>query len=216
MQVVKKIEIGEKTPPRRDNDWNRMGSRPKAEDNCECLTCGKKFHLTPSKIAKGKGRYCSRACHADAQRKITGDARWNWKGGPENWDRTGSGEMKKCAGCQVTFYAARKRIRYCSIACHHKATAKRGPEHRLWKGGTKTRPEEWKRVENQEWREAVFKRDAYICQMCHQTGGKLNAHHIKSWKDYPELRYVIDNGLTLCSSCHKEVHSPKKSASCVA
>jgi hypothetical protein len=25
---------------------------------------------------------------------------------------------------------------------------------------------------------------------------------MKSWKNYPSLRYVIDNGQTLCVNCH--------------
>lgn len=57
------------------------------------------------------------------------------------------------------------------------------------------------------WRKAVFERDNYTCVWCGQRGGRLNADHIKSWRDYPELRYAIDNGRTLCTDCHKKTAS---------
>ena len=67
-----------------------------------------------------------------------------------------------------------------------------------------------KRIRNsgeyKEWREAVFKRDNYTCQNCMRKGGKLNAHHIKHFKDYPDLRLDIENGITLCVDCHHAVH----------
>lgn len=53
------------------------------------------------------------------------------------------------------------------------------------------------------WREAVFKRDNFTCQSCNKKGGYLEPHHIKGWAQYPELRYEVSNGQTLCKACHK-------------
>jgi len=53
------------------------------------------------------------------------------------------------------------------------------------------------------WRNEVFKRDDFTCWICGEKGGTLNAHHLFSWAKYPELRYHIPNGLTLCEDCHK-------------
>jgi len=56
------------------------------------------------------------------------------------------------------------------------------------------------------WREEVFKRDNYTCQSCFKRGGiYLEAHHISSFKYYPELRFDTNNGLTLCKECHSEI-----------
>jgi 5-methylcytosine-specific restriction endonuclease McrA len=34
----------------------------------------------------------------------------------------------------------------------------------------------------------------------------LHSHHIKPYKTHPELRYDVNNGVTLCGSCHREYH----------
>ena len=77
-----------------------------------------------------------------------------------------------------------------------------------WKGGSSLlRHREMGRIEYKLWRAKVFERDGYKCQNCGKVGGKLNAHHIKPWADYPELRYDIDNGITLCKECHLIAHA---------
>ena len=56
------------------------------------------------------------------------------------------------------------------------------------------------------WREAVFARDNYTCQKCGVMGGRLEAHHIQSFTEFPELRFAINNGITLLDKVHKEFH----------
>ena len=60
------------------------------------------------------------------------------------------------------------------------------------------------------WRHRVFERDNYTCAVCGRRGCRLNAHHIKSYAYYPELRYDETNGVTLCEDCHKEVHRQRR------
>jgi hypothetical protein len=71
------------------------------------------------------------------------------------------------------------------------------------------------------WREAVFLRDNFTCQnpnceYCHnKLGILLNAHHIKPFSLYPDLRFDINNGVTYCaeyhlnSKLHNELHPNK-------
>lgn len=63
--------------------------------------------------------------------------------------------------------------------------------------------------EYHKWRINVYKRDKYTCRICGQIGGKLNAHHKKSYIKYPEIALDINNGITLCKECHKKVHKSK-------
>ena len=83
-----------------------------------------------------------------------------------------------------------------------------GENCHLWKGGISSLNVQIRgSLEYRLWREAVFKRDDYTCLECKQRGGKLNAHHIKPFSLFPELRFAIDNGATLCELCHKKTDS---------
>jgi predicted restriction endonuclease len=55
----------------------------------------------------------------------------------------------------------------------------------------------------QKWRKDVYTRDKFQCRWpnCNNTK-KLNAHHIKTWAQYPGLRFNINNGITLCKYHH--------------
>ena len=137
-----------------------------------------------------------------------------------------------CPECKTEFmdWAISKR-KYCSTKCAnlHKmenyrgdnATSRRpgvgekirqskkgirtvyGETHGNWRGGiSRAYKTGYYSVEYKQWRQRVFERDSYTCQECGIKGTYLTAHHIKSFAKYPDLRFDIDNGLTLCENCH--------------
>lgn len=68
------------------------------------------------------------------------------------------------------------------------------------------------------WREAVLRRDKYLCQICKRYGrtdadglpvrGNV-AHHIKTVEEHPELRLRVENGMCICEKCHNRIHPEK-------
>ena len=83
----------------------------------------------------------------------------------------------------------------------------RGENSYSWKGGIT--PENVKirnSIQMKLWKESLLIRDNWTCQKCGQNGGKLESHHILNFSTYLDLRFDINNGITLCKKCHKEFH----------
>lgn len=78
-------------------------------------------------------------------------------------------------------------------------------KHPFWKGGI-TPINQTIRVsdEYKEWRLSVFTRDNYRCQWCGIRGGKIQADHIFPFSQHKNKRFLLSNGRTLCSGCHKK------------
>jgi len=83
--------------------------------------------------------------------------------------------------------------------------AQKGEKSYMWKGGVSPINKIIRKsVKFKLWRESVFKRDDYTCQQCKIRGGILHPDHIKPFALFPELRFNLDNGQTLCINCHKK------------
>lgn len=56
------------------------------------------------------------------------------------------------------------------------------------------------------WRLGVLERDDFTCQACGQRGGRLEAHHLSSFRKDRDKRYSLENGATTCKPCHRAFH----------
>lgn len=126
-----------------------------------------------------------------------------FKKGYTPWNKNTSCRVNKICICGKTFRVLPADIRrgrgnFCSKPCAHSKE-----RNKAWKGGvTPLNSLIRKSSRMREWRKTVFERDNYTCQGCGQVGSELQVDHIKSFADYPELRFDIDNGRTLCKPCH--------------
>lgn len=85
--------------------------------------------------------------------------------------------------------------------------AGRGENCHLWKGGITPKNQKIRTsIEYRLWREAVFARDNWTCRKYGGRGGKIHAHHLQNFSQWPELRFAIDNGITLSDKAHIEFH----------
>lgn len=117
---------------------------------------------------------------------------------------------KICRHCKNLFIVNKneyaRRI-FCSRSCS--ASNKIGDKALNWQGGKTSESDKIRTSKKyKEWRLAVFKRDNYTCLHCgDNTGGNLEADHIKPRSIFPELTLDINNGRTLCKDCHKKTNT---------
>lgn len=176
--------------------------------NKNCIFCGSVFSSTPSQNLKT----CSLKCRSQLYSKIKLE---NYIG-------------KVCIVCNTVFKKMKhKSVKTCSKECRSKYLSKihtgrvmppktlkwriemsekmKGDKAPNWKGGvTPIHKRLRKSIEFKVWRDAVFKRDDWTCQVCKIRGGTLHPDHIKQFALFPELRFEINNGRTLCATCHKQ------------
>jgi len=148
-----------------------------------CLVCKqdfKPFGEYKTRIQK----YCSKDC-------------WNKRSPPA---------IKNCLICNKLFSTYEKKTKfYCSNKCRNKSYSIRftGSKSHLWKGGkTIISILMRKNASYRNWRKAVMERDGYKCVLCGKHDKHLESDHIKPVSERPDLIYEINNGRTLCRTCH--------------
>jgi len=144
-------------------------------------------------------------------------------GQPVNKGRKFSDIWKKNIGKANSI--SHKGLKY-SLGTRKKVSeARKGERCHFWKGGISKGFNDLKEkirrcFEYRQWRSDVFHRDNFTCQECGDNkGGNLEAHHLKLLltiiKEYNiktidealncEELWDINNGLTLCKNCHKNL-----------
>jgi endogenous inhibitor of DNA gyrase (YacG/DUF329 family) len=166
----------------------------------KCPICDKEFRA----VKEFEGRitkYCSKEC----------------------WANRGSKKKNiECLRCGKIFSVGnniKSKVRtFCSRECSY--AYKVGEKSNTYKDGKSLERERGRdSYELSKWRKEVFKRDNYLCKKCGKEG-YLHAHHIKHYADNTELRFDINNGITLCEKCHGEIHNRnfanKRVKSCIS
>jgi endogenous inhibitor of DNA gyrase (YacG/DUF329 family) len=181
----------------------------------KCYECGKLCQKYPYKIRDCKHVFCSKKCQLKNLEKIVKER-----------VRNGTFNLKPKSGKDNPFYGKKhtekskeiNRIKHQGRKQTKEVIEKRirrGERCNFWKGGIT--PINFKirnSLEYRIWRKAVFERDNYTCVWCGARSEKgkkviLNVDHIKPFSLFPELRFSIDNGRTLCKSCHEKTETYK-------
>lgn len=164
----------------------------------ECFICKKIFEKIKTCSVKNwdKVKYCSKKCYTEAQKLGLHKNALGYKHTEETKKHLSEvhiGKIGYWLGKDSPFkgHFGSKRL---------DIIGKNNPN---WNNGsTLLRQQKRHSIEYKEWRRKVFERDDFTCQICSKRGIYLEPHHIKSWEKYPELRYSVENGQTLCKTCH--------------
>lgn len=174
--------------------------RPNKKVLVMCDYCKNELKIFPSRSII-KHHFCNVSCQIEWQKV--------YHSGTNNPQWKGATLAKVCEYCRRTFKPRRKDAQFCCDYCRISDLTEwqYGSDNPAWKGGTTT----GRRVLEMQgiykaWKRKVFERDKYRCSMC-GSKRQIEAHHIKTFALYPELRTDLDNGITLCNECHRKLNS---------
>jgi 5-methylcytosine-specific restriction endonuclease McrA len=137
--------------------------------------------------------------------------------GMKSWNN--NRDNRKCLSCNSEFETTLgvSGKTYCSVQCYWVSLIgfRTGEANHNWKGGVTSKNEKARKSPKyKRWAATVKRRDNYTCQICGVRNKKglgktilLHSDHIKPFSLYPELRFELDNGRTLCFDCHKQTET---------
>lgn len=104
----------------------------------------------------------------------------------------------------LSFRARKQVLRQGGIpnACKFtpESVRKMGPDHWNWKGGISLYQRDGEL--QSRWSRRVMQKKGRVCLLCWEESKPVHVHHLKSWGQFPDLRYDIQNGIPLCFDCH--------------
>lgn len=175
----------------------------KVEKECSYLDCNNTFQTTEYLLSIKKGSFCSKICcdkakvgkkHSEEHRnKQSQNSFWKGKKRPpfsEEWKMKISLSHKGLHAGEKNFFFGKPNS---------------GPNNPRWISDRSQLAKKQERNDSsyREWRTCVYKRDSYKCRINNEEcSGRIEAHHILRWSEYPEVRYNIDNGISLCKYHH--------------
>ena len=160
---------------------------------------GQKILLSAESREKIRQKLIGHKLSEESKRKI----------GIKNTGRIKSEDTRKKMGIKSSMYwKGRKKTeehkRNLSLSKKGKYCGDKNPN---WKGGVS---KDYHNIrtssETKSWRTSVFERDNYTCQKYGTIGHSLVAHHINNFSNFPELRFDVNNGITLSRKAHIEFH----------
>ena len=167
-----------------------------------CHYCNKPFHVVPARQKTAK--FCSIECKGkwmSANLRGERHPRWQKERPQIRYCKQCHIELKQGKTEPITSFRNRK---FCSKSCADIGGFRyEGKAHPNYKSDSRR---EAKRGKHGVWARSVISRDNGTCQKCGQRNVELHAHHIEPFADFPEKRWDINNGVTLCYKCHWDSH----------
>ena len=146
----------------------------------KCKICGREFYVKPSRLKRGEGKFCSKKCQFEGQKK---------------------GKFVNCEVCGKKIWKRLHELKhsksgkfFCSKSCQTKWRNKifSGPKHPFWEGGIRV------------YRKILIENG--IKPVCARYGLKdervLTVHHL----DRNRKNNSVKNLVWLCLNCHYLVH----------
>ena len=209
------------------NKKNKNGHTPYCK--CSC-SCGKTLDVLTASLTSGHTKSCGCV-------RMTSEANHNWVGGascygydaskhrmgyveklrrdPENLNAV----QVKCSSCDKWFTPTRVEVAhriaslegygkgdshfYCSNECKQSCSIF---NQKKYPKGQNPHINERQEIVDPEIRILALNRDSYKCQKCGATED-LDVHHIEGVMQEPMLANDLDNTMTVCHSCHVDIHA---------